>query len=588
MKDFIKYVLASLVGILLAGGVLLTLGLLVVAGIMMSEDSAPIVKPGSILHIDLDGELAERFTEAPFSSLMGDNFATIGLEQALTAIEKVKTNADIKGIYLSAGALGGATPAMLEELRQALADFKKSGKFIVAYADTYTQGCYYVCSVADKVILNPHGMLLWKGMASEVLFFKDVLAKVGVRMQVFKVGTYKSAVEPFTATEMSEANREQINSYMSSIWQKMVADVSASRKIKPETLDTYADSMLMFTPAVELVRMQMVDTLCYQDGVKDYLKKLTDTKSDDKLSLLTVNEAAKLPADAKDTKDEVAVYYAYGDIVDRAIGMGGNPCISAEVMCRDLKQLRTDKNVKAVVIRVNSGGGSAYASELIWHEVELLQQAKPVVISMGGLAASGGYYLSCGAGRIMAEPTTLTGSIGIFGMFPDASELLTDKLGLKSSVVKTNRMADFGSMMRPFNDAEKQKLQTYIENGYRLFIQRVTEGRKLDVEQHKLAEGRVWTGQQAQQNGLVDQLGNLQDAIAQAAKDGQTETYIVKHYPKPAPWYENILNKERDSYMDSQLRETLGQYYTGFSLLKQLEHQHCIQARLPYVLNFTN
>lgn len=589
MKNFIKHVLATVVGILLAGGVVLTLGLLAVAGIVMSGDSAPAVKPGSILHIDLDGELAERFTEDPLSSLLGDDYSVIGLEQALTAIEKARTHADIKGIYLSAGTLAGATPGMLEELRQALLDFKKSGKFIVAYGDGYSQGGYYVCSVADKIILNPHGTLEWKGLATEVMFVKDLLAKAGVRMQVFKVGSYKSAVEPFVATEMSEANREQINSYLTDIWQRMLTEVSASRKIKPETLDAYADSMLLFASADELVQMQMVDTLCYWDGVQDYLKKLTATKDGGKLSLLTVNGVEKLPAEGPEGEDEVAVYYAYGDIVDRASGVGGSPCISGETMCRDLKQLRTDKKVKAVVIRVNSGGGSAHASEQIWREVQLLQQEKPVVVSMGGMAASGGYYLSCGAGHIVAEPTTLTGSIGIFGMFPDASELLTDKLELRSDIVKTNRMADFGSIMRPFNDAEKQKLQTYIESGYQLFIKRVTEGRKIDVEQRRLAGGRVWTGQQALKNGLVDQLGNLQDAIAQAAKVGKLEkNYTVKHYPRPAAWYENVLNKERNNYLDTRMREALGAYYTGFSLVRNLEGQPCIQARMPYFLNFTN
>lgn len=589
MKGFIKSVLATVVGLVLAGALFVALGLVSVAGILMSEETAPKVKPGTFLRIDLNGELTERFTEDPFSALLGEDFAAVGLEQTLAAIEKARTNDRIRGIYLSAGALGGTTPAMLEELRHALATFRESGKPVIAYGDVYTQGCYYLCSVADKLILNPQGTVNWCGMAAQPIFYKDLLAKVGVRMQVFKVGAYKSAVEPFTATEMSEANREQVSSYLNAIWQRMLADVAASRRLPAERLDAYADSMLMFTSAEELVRMHLVDTLCYWDEVKDYLKREAGVKKGAKLSMLTVNEVQKLPAESKEPADEIAVYYAYGDIVDNAAALGGSPCINSAVVCRDLQKLRTDKRVKAVVLRVNSGGGSAYASEQIWREVTLLQREKPVVVSMGGMAASGGYYLSCGAGKILAEPTTLTGSIGIFGMFPDASELLTDKLGLTFDAVKTNRMADFGTVARPFNPAEQQILQGYIDRGYALFVRRVAEGRRMDEARvRQLAEGRVWTGEQAREHGLVDGLGDLTDAVAEAARASGTETYAVKRYPKPAAWYENLLEKERSGYLTSQLREALGPCYAGFSLLKTLNRQHCIQARLPYDPNFVN
>jgi len=588
MKDFFKYVLATLTGFVLAGFAVVVLGLVSVTGILMSESSAPDVKSGSLLHIDLNGELTERYVEDPFSSLLGDNFTSIGLEQVLGAIEKAKTHPDICGIYLSAGMLSGASPAMTEEIRQALVDFKTSGKFIVAYGDTYTQGCYHVCSAADCLMLNPQGMLDWHGMGAQPIFFKEMLEKIGVRMQVFKVGAYKSAVEPFTATEMSEANREQIQSYVGSIWRRKLADVSAARKLSVELLNAYADTMLALTPAEELLRMRMVDTLCYRDGLRDYLRQRTGTKGNAKLPLLTVSDMEKLPAAEKPAGDEVAVYYAYGDIVDNALP-GGTPCISASAVCRDLQRLRTDKKVKAVVIRVNSGGGSAYASEQIWREVKLLQETKPVVVSMGGMAASGGYYMSCCAGTLFAEPTTLTGSIGIFGMFPDASELLTEKLDLHFDVVKTNRLSDFGTSARPFNETERHLLQAYIERGYDLFTRRVSEGRKMDIERVKeLAQGRVWTGEQAVENGLVDSLGNLKDAVALAARKCGAKTYTEKHYPEPAPWYENLLARKREGYLNSRLRQVLGNYYGSTLLLQQLNRQHCIQARMPYDPNFIN
>lgn len=590
MREFLKYLLASTAGFLLAGFLLLSLGLAAVGGVLMSEQAEPTVKPGTLLHIALNGRMEERSTDNPIGSLLGEDFTTFGLEQTLTAIERAQHDERIAGILLTAGALTNATPAMLAELRQTLTDFREaSGKPIVAYGDHYTQGCYYVCSVADPVLLNPQGTIHWCGLSAQPIFYKDLLKKVGVEMQVFRVGTYKSAVEPFTSTEMSPANREQVNAYLNDIWQQMLDETARSRRLSPQQLDAYADRMLLFETAEDLVRLHMADSLCYRDEVKRFLKRTAGIDGDSKLNLLTVSEATRLPADTRTNKHEVAVYYAYGDIVDNDGAEALNSaCINSSIVCRDLQQLRTDENVKAVVLRINSGGGSAYASEQLWREIGLLQQEKPVVVSMGGMAASGGYYMACAAGTLMAEPTTLTGSIGIFGMIPDCSELLKEKLGLTFDAVKTNRMADFGTPSRPFNEQERALMQAYIERGYALFVKRVAEGRALDIQRvEELAGGRVWTGNQALANGLVDTTGYLSDAIATAARIGHLTDYAVKHYPATGAWYENLLDKQRRSYLESEMRQALGPYHEGIRLLQTLNRQSCIQARLPYTPNIT-
>ena len=384
----------------------------------------------------------------------------------------------MKGIYLEGGILS-ATPAELQELRQGLVEFKKSGKWIVSYADQYTRGAYYLCSTADKVYMNPQGLLDWSGMASQPIFFKGLLEKVGVKMQVFKVGTYKSAVEPYICDQMSDANREQVTSFLGSIWGNMLKDVAKSRKMTAESLNALADSLTPLSEPKNFVKAKLIDKLCYKSEVKEELKKRMELEDDDNLTFATLSDVANSEDLNEKVNEEIAVYYAYGEIVDdRANGFDQEHAITAKEMTMDLQKLAQDDDVKAVVIRVNSPGGSAYASEQIWHEVEMLKAKKPVVVSMGGMAASGGYYISCGANKIYAEPTTLTGSIGIFGMIPDASELLTQKLGLSFDVVKTNALSDFGSMGRPFNETECRLMQAYINRGYDLF----TDWEKVDKE----------------------------------------------------------------------------------------------------------
>lgn len=587
MKDFVKYTLATLCGLFLASIALFTLGILSIAGMMTMESTAPSIKPQSVLRLTLNGELQEDAPNDPLGDLFGSTYPTLSLREIQTAIQGAKENPNIDGIYIEAQTLLGATPAMIRDIRESLADFKKSGKYIIAYGDNYTQGAYYICSIADSIILNPQGQVNWCGMASQPIFYKDLLEKIGIKMQVFKVGSYKSAVEPFTATQMSDANREQVTSYLNDIWQTMLTDVSRSRSIKKDLLDEYADSMLTFRPAEELVRNGMVDSLCYIDGISRMLRAKTG-KDKGALPLVSVKELAAATETTPKKGDKIAVYYAYGDIVDRKTEWSEN-VIDAETVCHDLRTLREDESVKAVVLRINSGGGSAYASEQIWHEVKLLRKAKPVVVSMGGMAASGGYYISCAANYIVAEPTTLTGSIGIFGLIPDASQLLSDKLGLHFDVVKTNSHADFGTPARPFNPSEAQMMQGYIQRGYKLFTERVAEGRNMETGQvEKLAEGRVWTGQQAVGNGLADANGNLQTAIKKAASLAKIKDYHTEYAPTPAPWYEGLFDQQKKDYLNTALQETLGTYYAPLMNLRQIRQMSVLQARIPYEPNFIN
>lgn len=587
MKSFLKYTSASLLALFLFTIVSSIIMLVSFAGLMARDGMTAPVKKNTILRINLNGTLPELSEDNPLSSLTGNGEEGLpGLSTLTEAIAKATENEFVKGIYIENAALSG-TPATIQELRQALIKFKKSGKFIISYSDVYSQSGYYISSIADKIMVNPEGVVDWHGMASEPMFFKDAMAKVGVKMQVFKVGTFKSAVEPFTNTEMSEANREQVTSYLTSIWQNMLNDVSKSRKISVEKLNILADEYTALHPAQFLLENQLVDTLSYIDGVKAYLKQQMDLNDDDELSFISPKAMANAEIPGyKEEDNKVAVYYAVGDIVQTAGGMsmsGNGPQIIGEKVVNDLRRLREDKEIKAVVLRVNSGGGSAYASEQIWREVELLKAEKPVVVSMGGMAASGGYYISCGANQIYAEPTTLTGSIGIFGMVPDMSELITQKVGVKFDVVKTNALSDFGAMGRPMNAEEGQLMQAMVERGYETFTGRVAIGRKMDIHKVKeIAEGRVWTGEQAKQLGLVDHLGNLDAAVKAAAKLAELDAYNTINYPEPEPWFQSLLKEKKSGYMEAELRETLGEYYTTFSLLRTIKQQDWLQMRLPF------
>lgn len=581
MKDFIKYTFASLLGVVLAGIVFTILGIITMTGMIASSDTETTVNENSVFFLDLNGTLSERVEDNPFQAFMDEEFQAYGLDDILASIKKAKEHENIKGIYLQTASLETSF-ASLEEIRHALADFKESGKFIVAYADQYTQSMYYLASIADKVIVNPQGSISWHGLASQTVFFKDLLKKVGVDMQIFKVGTYKSAVEPFIATEMSEANREQITAFLNSIWEQLLTDISASRNISKETLNQYADQLTELHQAEEYVNMGLADTLMYKDGVLSYLKELSGREADESLRTLSLEEMTNVRRNVPKDKSGniIAVYYAFGGIDDSTSPEEG---INSQKVIKDLRKIREDETIQALVLRVNSPGGSAYGSEQIWHEIELMKAEKPVIVSMGDYAASGGYYISCNADCIVADPTTLTGSIGIFGMIPNMEELLTDKLGLHFDVVKTNKFADMGDISRPFNPDERAAMQSYINNGYKLFVKRCADGRGMTTEAiEKIAEGRVWTGSAAKELGLVDELGGLDKAIEIAAEKAGVEAYSIINYPEKEGAFSALLNQGKDDYINGQMAESLGEYYNYFKVIKNLKEADRIQARLPF------
>lgn len=558
---------------------------------MAMGTSAPKVEKNSVLVMKLDGTLSERAEENPFDMLMGGTgTSALSLENMLKAVEQAKENENVKGIYMEAGMLSAASPAMLQELRDAIVDFKESGKFVLSYGDTYTQGAYYLCSAADSVVVNPQGMLDWHGMSMQTMFFKEILDKLGVNVQVFKVGTYKSAVEPFIGTEMSDANREQMEVFTSEIWKEMLVDVSESRKISVEELNQLADTVTLLCETSFYLDEKLVDKVAYSDEIPQMICNMIDVDDEDDYNTITVDEMASVASNKPkdDSGNIVAVYYAYGDIVNTPSSGISSEEIASSVVIRDLEKLADDDDVKAVVLRVNSGGGSAYASEQIWHQVMNIKSKKPIVVSMGGMAASGGYYISCAADYIFAEPTTLTGSIGIFGMIPEVSELVTEKIGLHSETVKTNKFADFGDLTRPMNENEKAVMQAYVNRGYELFTKRCADGRGMEQDSIKaVAEGRVWTGLHALELGLVDQLGGLDDAIAEAKKRAEIEACTVKTYPGTSSFIEKLSGAvSGDSYADAKMKDILGDYYGTFSYMKRMTTERGVMAKSPYTYRF--
>lgn len=589
MKDFLKYVLATLVGIVLAGIVFIIVGIVSIVGIFASSDSETKVPDNAIFELKFDGNIVERNEDNPLKKIFVENYKTYGLDDILSSIKKAKENEKIKGIYLESSLLASSSFATNEAIRRALLDFKESGKFIVAYADQYTQGSYYLASVADKVIGNPQGSLSWHGLASEPVFYKEFLDKLGIQMQVFKVGTYKSAVEPFTSTQMSEANREQVTVFISDIWNRMVQEISESRNIPADSLNAYADKLMDLIPAEEYLKCGMVDTLIYKSNVSKYLKQLTDIPEDEDLKTLLLDDMINVKRSVPKNKsgNALAVYYAYGEIdPNGGLTPTGIDNINSKKVAKDLAGLCKNKDIKAIVLRVNSPGGSAYGSEQIWNEVRKIKGVKPIIVSMGDYAASGGYYISCAADTIVAEATTLTGSIGIFGMFPNASNLLTNKLGIHFDVVKSNKMSDFGSQSRPLNEQERTVMQNYINHGYATFVKRCADGRHMTTEAiEKIAEGRIWTGERAKDLGLVDVIGGLDTAIDIAAKAAGIENYSVLNYPAKENILSVLINTEKDRMVKSKLQNELGEYFTKFQFLKNLENADPVQSRLPFDLN---
>lgn len=592
MKQFFKYVLATIVGIFIVGVIITIMSVLSLVGMATMGSTTASVKDNSVLVIQLQGSIDERSEENPFAELLGSTaLEQQGLDDILAAIKNAKVNDRVKGIYIEAGTFAGAMPATLQAVRNALVDFKKEGKFIVSYGDAYTQGAYYLCSVADSVVVNPQGMIDWSGLSSTVTYYKDLLEKVGVEVQVVKVGTYKSAVEPFLLSEMSDANREQIETYDQEIWGEMTKAVSKSRGISVAKLNELADSAMLFKETKLYKKEKLVDKIAYSDEVPGTIAAMMKVKSPEDYRTVTVKDLAGVASSEPKgiSGDIVAVYYAVGSIVEEETSsFSQEPEIVGKKVIKDLKELAEDDKVKAVVLRVNSGGGSAYASEQIWHQVMNIKAKKPIVVSMGDMAASGGYYISCAANYIYAEPTTITGSIGIFGMFPNAGELLNNKLGVHFSTVKTNQFADFGDIARPFTDQERAIAQKYINNGYELFTKRCADGRKMKQDDiKKIGEGRVWTGLHAKQIGLVDELGGLEVAIEKAKKLAKLDEASVMSYPGKTNIFDNLMNEMKgNSYADAQLQEALGEYYGVFSDIKHINRKTGVQASMPYYLKF--
>lgn len=590
MKDFIKNVLATMVGMFGFFIVMGVIGMMSIIGMIASGNAAQNVEKNSVFVLNLSGTISEQGSENPLSMFTGDNSLNSGLNDILSSIKKAKANDDIKGIYIEAGALM-TNYATLQEIRNALADFRKSGKWIVAYGDFYTQGAYYVASVANKVYINPKGAIDWHGIGAQTMFYKDFMAKFGVKWEVVKVGTFKSATETFTEEKMSDANRLQTQTFIDGTWRNVCDAVSKSRGISVDSLNSYADSYLALQATETLVKSKMVDGMMYGDQVKDAVKKIMKLEKDDDISQLTLNDMLNVK-DGKVEGSEIAVYYAEGDIVQNpkaATMFGNNNYIASRKVCKDLEDLMNDDDVKAVVVRINSGGGDAYASEQMWHQMSELRKVKPVVVSMGDYAASGAYYMSAPASWIVAQPNTLTGSIGIFAVIPDLSGLVTTKLGVRFDEVKTNRNSTFGNLMaRPFNAEEKAMLQASVNRGYNLFRQRVADGRRLPVESvEKIAQGRVWLATDALNIKLVDQLGGIDDAVKKAAQLAKLKDYYTSDYPATASWMDNLLNSMSSSgtYLDEQLRQTLGDFYQPFTMLRSIDKREAIQARIPYAIS---
>lgn len=590
MKDFIKNVLATMVGMFGFFIVMGVIGMMSIIGMIASGNAAQNVEKNSVFVLNLSGTISEQGSESPLSMFTGDNSLNSGLNDILSSIKKAKANDDIKGIYIEAGALA-TNYATLQEIRNALADFRKSGKWIVAYGDFYTQGAYYVASVADKVYINPKGIVDWHGIGAQTMFYKDFMAKFGVKWEVVKVGTFKSATETFTEEKMSDANRLQTQTFIDGTWRNVCNAVSKSRGISVDSLNSYADSYLALQATETLVKAKMVDGMMYGDQVKDAVKKIMKLDKDDNISQLTLNDMLNVKG-GKVEGSEIAVYYAEGDIVQdpkAATMFGNNNYIASRKVCKDLEDLMNDDDVKAVVVRINSGGGDAYASEQMWHQMSELRKVKPVVVSMGDYAASGAYYMSAPASWIVAQPNTLTGSIGIFAVIPDLSGLVTTKLGVRFDEVKTNRNSTFGNLMaRPFNAEEKAMLQASVNRGYSLFRQRVAEGRRLPVESvEKIAQGRVWLATDALNIKLVDQLGGIDDAVKKAAELAKLKDYYTSDYPAAASWMDAMLNSMSSSgtYLDEQLRQTLGDFYQPFTMLRSIDKREAIQARIPYAIS---
>lgn len=578
MKQFFKFTLATIVGFIIASFLSVILFFGIIGALASSSDKVTEVKTNSVYELELKGNLVDRSQDDPFSAAFAEALGqsatrTVGLDDVLRNIEKAKHNTNISGIYLKGGMLMGGY-ASLKEIRDALIDFKTSGKFIVAYADTYMQSNYYLATVADKVLLNPEGMLELKGLNAELLFLKNTFDKVGIDMQVVKVGSFKSAVEPYISTKMSDENRVQVSAYLGSIWNNVLSEISVSRNISTDTLNLYADEMMLFQPTIKNLHYGLVDSLVYADEVEQIIEAYNG-----EYKVLQHTAMSNVASNKKFEKDKIAVVYAVG-----AIDGGDSEGIVSDKLVETIDKAASDESVKAVVLRVSSPGGSAYGSEQIWRALSLLKEKKPLIVSMGDYAASGGYYIACMADTIVAQPNTITGSIGIFGLIPNVDGL-NKKLGLSYDGVKTNKLSDAISLNRAFRPEERDLMQAYVNRGYELFVKRCADGREMSINEIKaIAEGRVWTGEDAQKLGLVDVLGGLNDAIAIAVEKAGLEKFRVVEFPEKEDFATRLMKGLSGDVETRIAKSNLGENFRLFGYLKEATQLHGIQARLPYEL----
>lgn len=582
MKSFFKYVLATVTGIVISTVVLFIITLGIIGAIVSSASSEKdvVVKDNSILYLSFNHSISERSVENPFGSLdiPGYNTKNIGLDDIIARIKNAKVDSKIKGIYMDASSIATGF-ASLKEIRDVLLDFKSSGKFIVSYNESYSQKAYYIASVSDKIYVNPEGVIDFKGLASSTMFMKDAFDKLGVDMQVVKVGTFKSAVEPYFLNEMSEANRLQVNSYLGSIYRTFIDEISSSRGVSADSLDMIARNYLVRN-ADDAVHYKLADAKLYKDELITELKTRIKVDAKDDLSTVSLLDY-KFKNPSADESTQVAVLYAEGAIVG---GEGQKGQIGSDKISRELRKLREDDKVKAVVFRVNSPGGSALASDVIWREVELTKKVKPIVVSMGDYAASGGYYISAAADSIFAENNTITGSIGVFGVIPNFKNLLNTKIGIHFDGVKTGKFSDLGMVPdRPLTAEERDIIQIEVDRVYQTFMKRVSDGRKITIAQvDSIGQGRVWTGQQALKMGLVDRIGGIDDAIQSAAKKAKIDSYSIKQYPAKEDALSMFLSTSKEKVQIWMAEQQMGEFYQYFNVIKNVSGQSGIMAKLPY------
>ena len=586
MRSFFKYVLATITGIIISSIILFFIVIGIIGAMVSSvgTKSETITPSNAVLMINLDHTITEKTEPNPFEGLDVPGYSvnrSLGLNDILSRIKAAKEDANIKGIYLNVAGINAGFPTA-KAIREAIIDFKKSGKFVLAFSDVMSQKGYYMNSVADEIYLNPQGTLDFRGLATSVMFFKEAMDKLGIDMQILKVGTYKSAVEPFMMNSMSEANKEQVNSYLGSIYNTFLQDISNSKKITVDSLKHIADGYLIREPE-DAKKYGFVNGLLYKDEVLAKLRgKLgIDAKKD--IPYVSILDYKNKPETGEAGASRVAVLYAYGEIVD---GEGIDGQIGGDKLSRELRDLRTDDRIKAIVLRVNSPGGSALASENIWREVDLTKKVKPVIVSMGDYAASGGYYISAAADSIFADPTTLTGSIGVFGMIPNMQKLFNDKLGIHFDAVKTAKFADMDvDMDRPLTEEEKSIIQGGVNKIYQVFMKRVADGRKIDVAYvDSIGQGRVWTGEQAVKLKLVDRVATLDEAVKAAAKKAKLDNYRVSEYPRAKEPFANLLSTSKEKIKMWMLQDEMGDYLKYLSEIKKITKQSGIQARIPYLV----